>query len=91
VGLEFAFAPERILVRNVNLADVEGLAEKMPIKVRAAHILKHGPRTAVEIAAEIDAKADSVYKALDRDKGCFVKVLAADGIHRFALVERQTA
>jgi hypothetical protein len=91
VGLEFTFG-DRILVRNVDLVAVDGLADKMPIRVRAAHFLKtaHGPRSAVEIAAEINEKSDSVYRALKRDTA-FHKVLSADGIHRFALIERNVA
>jgi hypothetical protein len=90
VGLEFAFTEERIHVQNVDLATVEGLAEKLPLAVRMIHLLKRGPLSFAEIANELDAKVDSVIKAATRGKS-FTKVRSADGIARLALVERQVA
>lgn len=44
VGLEFTFG-DRIGVRSVNLVDVEGLADRLPLSARIAHLLKSGPRS----------------------------------------------
>lgn len=91
VGLEFAFTPQgRIDVRNVDLATVDGLAERMPLAARMTHLLKRGPLTFAEIAAELDAKLDSVIKAGNRS-AAFTKVPSPDGIQRLALVERRIA
>ena len=89
VGLEFLFGPDgRIRVRNVDLATVEGLAEKMPLPARIKALLKRGPLTFAEIAAELEAKVDSVTKAVNRNDA-FTKVPGVDGIHRIALVSRR--
>jgi hypothetical protein len=40
VGLEFALTPDRITVQNVDLAAVDGLAERLPLSVRIARALK---------------------------------------------------
>lgn len=88
VGLEFMFSPERIDVRGVDLADVEGFAEKLPLATRMMHLLKTRPLTFVQIAEELDAKVDSVMKAAARSSA-FTKVLSQDGITRIALVARQ--
>src|SRR5262249_6157017 len=50
VGIEFSFDTESIGVRAVNLADVEGLAEKLPLHVRMRHALQHGPMTCAQLA-----------------------------------------
>jgi hypothetical protein len=91
VGLEFTFTPERIHVRNVDLATVEGLAERMPLQARMIGLLRRGPRSYAEIAAELDAKVDSVIKTAGRHGDQFTKVPSTDGITRLALVERRTA
>jgi hypothetical protein len=91
VGLEFLFGPDgRIRVRNVDLATVEGMADKMPLHARISALLKRGPLTFAEIATELDAKLDSVIKAVERRDG-FTKVPGPGGVHRIALVERRTA
>jgi hypothetical protein len=90
VGLEFTFTSERISVHAVDLATVEGLAERLPLWQRMAHLLKTGPMTIAQIAEELDAKSDSVTKAANRGKA-FTKVPSGDGITRIALVTRQVA
>lgn len=90
-GLEFTFGNEgRISVRSVDLATVEGLAEKMPLAARMKALLGSGPRTYVEIATELNAKVDTVVKAVSRNEA-FTKVPGPNGVHRIALVERRTA
>ena len=91
VGLEFDFAPDRIKVCNVNVATVDGLADKLPLSVRIEHALKRGPMTLVALADELGAKVDSIDKATRRGQGTFTKVLGPDGIHRIALVAKRTA
>jgi hypothetical protein len=90
VGLEFAFSPEQIHVRGVDLANVDGLAERLPLSTRMAHLLKRKPLTFAEIAEELSAKVDSVVKAANRGRA-FTRITGQDGITRIALVERHAA
>ena len=91
VGLTFSFTSDQITVQPANLADVEGLAEKLPLSARIAHLVKDRPLSFAEVAAELDAKTDSVIKAVTRNTRTFTRIAGADGIARIALVERRTA
>jgi hypothetical protein len=90
VGFEFAFSADRIDVRRVDLAGVEGLAERLPLHARMVHLLKRGPLSFAELATQLDAKVDSVIKAVNRSD-VFTKVPSRDGIQRIALVDRHVA
>jgi hypothetical protein len=91
VGLEFDFAPDTIGVRNVNVATVDGLADKLPLSVRLEHALRRGPMTVFALAEELGAKPDSIDKAARRGQKTFTRVLGQDGIQRIALVEKRFA
>ena len=80
----------RSAVQTVDLATVEGLADRMPLSARIAATLKRGPMTIAAIAEELDAKPDSVIKAVNRGR-LFTKVPGSDGIARIALMERRIA
>jgi orotate phosphoribosyltransferase-like protein len=73
-----------------SLAEVQDLAQKLPLWQRVSHLLKRGPLTLAQIADELDAKLDTVTKAVNRSRA-FTKVPAADGTQRIALVERRSA
>jgi hypothetical protein len=90
VGLQFSFDIERIDVRPVDLASVDGLSERMPLAARMAHLLEAGPLTYAAMAEELGAKTDSVIKAANRGKA-FTHVQSPDGITRIALAERRIA
>lgn len=90
VGLEFTFTTDRITVTSANLAEVEGLAEKLPLAARIAHLVQQGPRSFAQIAEELGAKTDSVIKAVTRNRS-FTRINGADGITRIALVERRAS
>jgi hypothetical protein len=86
VGLEFTFTSECINVRNVDLASVEGLAERLPIKARIEAVLKRGPMTYAALAEELGQKVESIQRTVSRYKDKFVVVSGQpDGIHRIAL------
>jgi hypothetical protein len=99
VGFQFEFSAERTVVTRVNLADVEDLAGQLPLWQRIAHFLQAGggvPRTIADIAEELEAKPDTVKKAVSPSrarggKSMFTQVPSSDGIVRIALVERRTA
>jgi hypothetical protein len=90
VGLEFTFTADRIAVRNVDLATVDGLADKLPLATRMIHALKRGPMTYAALAEELGAKIDSVIKASNRSEA-FTRVSGENGVYRLALVERRIA
>jgi putative DNA primase/helicase len=91
VALEFAFSTERIDVRGVDPAAVDGLAQTLPLRVRMMHLLKRGPLTMAQIADELGVKPDSVLKAVNRGEAFMKLTDTPDGVHRIALVERRTA
>lgn len=90
VGLEFNFG-ERIRVQTCDLADVEGLAEKLPLPARIAHLVRQEPRSFAQIAEELAAKTDSVIKAVTRNPKTFTRIDGTDGVTRIALVERMAS
>jgi hypothetical protein len=77
-------------VQHVDLATVEGLAEKLPLASRITALLLTGPLSFAEIGVELGAKTDSVIKAVNRSPA-FTKVSSRDGVQRIALVERRSA
>lgn len=68
----------------MNLADVEGLADKLSLPARMAHLLKRGPMTYASIAEELNAKLDTVIKAANRSPKTFAKVSGTDNVTRIA-------
>jgi len=92
VGFEFSFTPERIFVRGVDLATVEGLADSLPLWLRMKHAVSRGPQTLATLADELGAKVETIDRTVRRKNGMFTRVPGTDGIARIALVEtRQTA
>jgi hypothetical protein len=91
VGLGFEFRAEQITVQRVDLAGVEGLADRLPMRVRIEAALKRGPMTYAALAKELSAKVDSVIKAVGRNNDKFTIVSGqADGIQRIALKSLRT-
>lgn len=94
VGIEFTFQGEHIGVCGVDLATVEGLAEKLPIAARLAAALRSGPLTVAQLADELEAKPDTVEKTLRRGMGTrFTRIegKTAGSVFHWALMDRRTA
>jgi hypothetical protein len=90
VCLEFTFDPERIQVRNVDPATVDGFNQTLGLHARLTHLLKGGPMTITAMAKDLDAKPDSVQKAVNRAKGkAFISIAGKDGIDQWALLENR--
>jgi hypothetical protein len=83
LGFELSFHEDRIAIKRVNLAAVEGLSAQLPLRMRIQHVLRHGFKTVEEIADELDAKPDTVKRTINRfSKGAlilFAKVSSAEG------------
>jgi hypothetical protein len=92
VALEFTFRPQAIHVRNVDATNVQTYARTLAIHERIARLLTGGAMTITAIAQQLDAKPDSVAKALKRGLGeRFVLVPGEDRIDRYALLDRWVA
>jgi hypothetical protein len=89
VGLKFTFG-DRIDVQPCDLAEVEGMAERLPLSARIAHLVKHRPLSFAQIAETLGAKTDSVTKAFNRSRA-FTRVQGTDGVLRIALATQRVA
>jgi hypothetical protein len=78
-------------VARVPASSVDELVDSMPTWQRVRDALKSGPRTLASLADELDAKIDTIEKAVKRKSTVFVRVPTEDGIQRIALVERRVA
>jgi len=92
IGLAIEFSAVRTAFTRTNLATVDDLADRLPLRQRIEHLLKGGALTLATIAEELSAKVDTVNKTVTRDEGRrFVKVPGPDGIYRIGLAERSIA
>ena len=86
-ALEFEFAGERVYVRNIDVEDVASHADSLPLHMRIARLMGAGPITIDAVAQALDAKPNSINKAIKRELGVrFEKVIGADRIDRYALL-----
>jgi hypothetical protein len=86
VGLEFTFAPERITVRNVDVATVDGLADALPLWQRMKTALTRGPQTLARLSDDLGANVETLDRTVRRKNGLFTRVPSTDGITRIALI-----
>jgi hypothetical protein len=88
-GFRFEFTEHRTVVTRTAIADVQDLADKLPLWQRIAYSLKGGPQTIASLAEEHDAKVETVARVIRRSD-LFTKLTnCPDGVHRIALVERR--
>ncbi len=89
VGIEIDFSHGGARFSRVDVAAVNELADAVPLTARIAHALARGPRTVHELAAELDAKVETVDRLIRRSRNRFTRVTSsADGIHRVALLDK---
>jgi hypothetical protein len=91
VGFEIAFDDDRTHIRRANVADVAELAAALPLRDRIRQAVQRGPQTLAVLAAELDAKPDSLERIVRRHKNLFTRIPGSDGIQRIALVERRAS
>jgi hypothetical protein len=70
-AFEFAFTENKTSVRTINPADNPDLVVKLSIRLRMAHVLKHGAMSFNELEKELGAKPDTVRRTVRRCKDLF--------------------
>ena len=91
LGLSICFENGRTTISQTNLAEHEQHAAKLPLGQRMRHVLQRsGAQTIAQLAEELDAKVDSVEKALKRGRQ-FTRIASTDGIQRWGVAERRVA
>jgi len=91
VGFEFGFDPGLTTILPRDIGDVQELAAQLPLWQRIRDALGSGPLTIASLAEELEAKPDTVEKAVKRAPRLFTRQTGADGVHRWALLERRSA
>lgn len=91
VGFTVTFTEDTTHVTRSNVGDVAELAGSLPLWQRIKTAVAHGPQTLVSLSEDLDAKVDTVKKAVQRHPGMFTRITGKDGIHRIALVERRVS
>jgi hypothetical protein len=72
VGLTLTFCDDAIRVRRTEVADNADLAERLSVRERMIHLLRAGARTPAEIAAGIDASAETISRTVRRYRDKFI-------------------
>jgi hypothetical protein len=92
LGFEIRFDEDRTRISRTDLRDIPELAGYLPIRVRMVHALQSGALTEAQLVDATGAKAESVRKALQRDRSkTFIKIQDSDGIGRWGLLSRAAA
>ncbi|HYN06940.1 MAG TPA: hypothetical protein VES67_06090 [Vicinamibacterales bacterium] len=95
VALRFEFG-ERIRIERVSTGDLDELSDSLPIRDRIVATMKRrGAISIDDLADDLDAKRDSVKKAIHRDlQKVFIRVETIGGetkTVKYGLLERRTA
>jgi hypothetical protein len=89
VGFRITFDDERTAFDSRDVADVEELAQSLPLWQRMRAALKLGARTVPELARELEAKEDTISKAVRRHDKVFTRVVGPGGACKIGLVSRR--
>jgi hypothetical protein len=65
-GFKIEFTPDRTFFTRSDPADVPDLAEHMSVRERMMHLLRGGALPVDDVAEEIGATANAVYKSVQR-------------------------
>jgi len=91
-GYTITFGELRTTIEPVDVAEIDGLAQKLPLRARIQQALRKGSKPIAELAEELEAEADSVKRTVNRYSSgkvvFFTKLSSADGTPRIALVDR---
>ena len=72
LGYSINFGEEITTFKRTDVAASPDLAEKLSLPQKMAYMLRSGSKTMKEIADELDAKPDTVKKAVYRNQGRFI-------------------
>jgi hypothetical protein len=72
LGYSITFGEETTTFRRTDVAASPDLADKLSLPQKMAYLLRSGSKTMKEIADELDAKQDTVKKAVYRNQGRFI-------------------
>lgn len=86
VGFEITFTDDRTYFKRSDPADSQELAEKMTIRQRMIHLLRGGALPVEQVAEEIEAEPNTIYRTVSRHKKVF-KLLNGGKV---ALLQRDT-
>jgi hypothetical protein len=92
-ALKFTFTDTETTVTSVDIAGIESLAAKLPLKDRIAHLVRVRARTIAELAAELHDEAESISRTIRRYSGDNAKVKLFTRLpdERIALLERRVS
>jgi len=88
VGYTITFDRGTTTIEQTDVAGDPQLAKSLSIAQRARPIVAAGPQTIAALAMALDAKPDSVEKALKNRSDLFVRVPSNDGVTRWGLLTR---
>ena len=92
VGISVQFEGDRVYFVRTDVAEIDELADSVPLWQRIRAVVKTGPQTLVAIAGELKhGNVESLDRIVRRHKNVFTKVTGDDGITRIALVERRAS
>jgi Sigma-70, region 4 len=74
VSLIVRFSADRTEFQRAEITDTPDFEEKLTVRQKMIYLLRRGARTQAEIASQINAKADTVRKTINRAKEVFIEL-----------------
>jgi len=91
VGFTVTFDADRTWFAPVKVAEVNALAEHLPLWQRMKMALSRGPLTLAQLAEGLSANVETLDRTVRRKNGLFTRVKSTEGVQRIALVESRVA
>lgn len=92
IGFDVVFGTNTTRFERIDVADVDELADDLPLWRRMKRALAQGPLTLVSLSEQLGAKVDTIERTARRKSLVFTRVTdAADRIARIDLVNRRSA
>jgi hypothetical protein len=91
LGFAITFSDAETTIRRTDLASIDDLAKTLPLWQRMRHAVARGPLTVAAIAAELNARVDTVDRTVRKYQKVFHRIDGQDGVSRVALLDRGVA